>query len=560
VLTGGATSLGQGLIPAACNTTEAALLGSATDNNAVLPGANGLLVSENDLFLPDLRPITGSALALAPAATPPAGGFFAGGVFVGAVPPIVTAGTIPWFSGWTNPAPPPAPIPDGVIRGVVRSPFRGILAGARVTDETTGATTLTTSNGSYVLSLPAGTALLDVSTLPSGCPIPPTRSSAVQPNDTTTLDLIVDCPPLPGTERVSAGDGFTCGIADLGTFCWGENATGQLGNGTTTPSLLPAAVTTSFSSLSAGARHVCGREPNGIVRCWGDGTQGQLGDGAGVNRLSPAPGPGGPFQLVTAGGAHTCALAVDGAAFCWGANSDGQLGNGTTTNALSAVAVGGGRTFATLAAGRNHTCGLDLSGAAWCWGDNADGQLGDGSTIDRTQPVAVSGSQLFGALAGGGDAHTCATGATGVVRCWGANNAGQLGNASTTPSPTPVIVQTPLALSQVSLGDTHSCGITVESVSVCWGLNGEGQIGDGLTVQRTAPTAANASARFNKMIGGTGFTCGVTFGAVTGEDNVIVFSRRSLLCWGRNGSGQFGRGSTTSALTPTASATGLTFP
>ncbi len=256
VLTGGATSLGQGLIPAACNTTEAALLGSATDNNAVLPGANGLLVSENDLFLPDLRPITGSALALAPAATPPAGGFFVGGVFVGAVPPIVTAGTIPWFSGWTNPAPPPAPIPDGVIRGVVRSPFRGILAGARVTDETTGATTLTTSNGSYLLSLPAGTALLDVSTLPSGCPIPPTRSSAVQPNDTTTLDLIVDCPPLPGTERVSAGDGFTCGIADLGTFCWGENATGQLGNGTTTPSLLPAAVTTSFSSLSAGARHV----------------------------------------------------------------------------------------------------------------------------------------------------------------------------------------------------------------------------------------------------------------------------------------------------------------
>ncbi len=174
--------------------------------------------------------------------------------------------------------------------------------------------------------------------------------------------------------------------------------------------------------------------------------------------------------------------------------------------------------------------------------------------------MAVSGSQLFGALAGGGDAHTCATGATGVVRCWGANNAGQLGSASTTPSPTPVIVQTPLALSQVSLGDTHSCGITVESVSVCWGLNGEGQIGDGLTVQRTAPTAANASARFNKMIGGTGFTCGVTFGAVTGEDNVIVFSRRSLLCWGRNGSGQFGRGSTTSALTPTASATGLTFP
>ncbi len=560
VLTAGATSLGEGLIPGACNTTEAALLASATDNNIVLPGANGLLVSENDLFLPDLRPITGSALALAPAATPPAGGFFAGGVFVGAVPPIITAGTIPWFSGWTNPAPPPAPIPDGVIRGVVRSPFRGLLAGVRVTDETTGATTLTTSNGSYVLSLPAGTALLDVSQVPSGCPVPPTRAGAVQPNDTTILDLTVDCAPLPGTERVSAGDGFTCGIADQGTFCWGENTFGQLGNGTTSASLLPAEVTTSFSSLSAGARHVCGREPNGIVRCWGDGAQGQLGDGAGVNRLSPAPGPGGPYQLVTSGGAHSCALAIDGAAFCWGANGDGQLGNGTTATALSPVAVGGGRIFATLAAGRNHTCALDLSGAAWCWGDNTQGQLGDGSSTDRTLPVAVLGNERFGALAGGGDAHTCATGATGVVRCWGANAAGQLGNGSTTSSTTPVIVQTTFALSQVSLGDNHSCGITSESVSVCWGLNGDGQIGDGFTAQRLTPTAANASARFNKLTGGLGFTCAVTFGAVTGEDNVIVFSRRSLLCWGRNSSGQFGRGSTTSALTPTAAATGLTFP
>ncbi len=561
VLTAGATSLGEGLIPSSCNTTEAALLQSATDNNVVLAGASGLLVSENDLILPDLRPVRNSALALAVAATPPSGAFFNGGTFVGAVPPILTsAGAIPWFSGWTNPAPPPAPIPDGVIRGIVRSPFRGILGGVRVTDETTGATTVTTSNGAYLLTLPAGTALLDVSVLPSGCPLPPTRAAAVQPIDTTILDLNVDCAPLPGTERVSAGDAFVCGIADQGTFCWGNNATGQLGNGTTSPALLPVEVTTSFSSLSAGARHVCGREPNGIVRCWGDGSEGQLGDGTTLNRLSPAPGPGGPFQLVTAGGAHSCALDVDGNAFCWGRNSDGQLGNGSTTNALSAVAVGGGRIFATLAAGRNHTCGLDTTGAAWCWGDNSQGQLGDGTTIDRSVPVQVTGNQLFGSLAGGGDAHTCATGATGIVRCWGANAAGQLGNASTSPSSVPVVVQAAGALTQVTLGDSHSCGITSGSVSVCWGLNADGQIGDGFTAPRLTPTEANASARFNKLTGGQGFTCGVTFGAVTGEDNVIVFSRRSLLCWGLNSSGQFGRGSTTSALTPTASATGLTFP
>jgi alpha-tubulin suppressor-like RCC1 family protein len=382
----------------------------------------------------------------------------------------------------------------------------------------------------------------------------------VLPNVTSTFNLSVDCAPLPGTERISAGDGFACGIADQGTFCWGDNASGQLGNGSTTASLIPSSVTTAFTSLSAGARHVCGREANGIVRCWGEGAQGQLGDGAGVSRTLPSPGPGGPYQMVTAGGAHSCALDVDGHAYCWGSNGNGQLGNGTTTNALSPVAVSGTTVFATIAAGRNHTCALDLSGAAWCWGANAQGQLGDGSTADRTTPVTVLGGQAYAALAGGGDAHTCATGATGIVRCWGANTAGQLGNGSTSGSPTPVVVSSVVALTQVTLGDQHSCGIGPDAVSYCWGAGTDGQIGDGFTAPRTTPTAAQASARFNKMVGGTGFTCGVTFGAVTGEDNVIVFSRRSLLCWGTNGSGQFGRGSTTSATTPTAAATGLTFP
>ncbi len=560
VLTAGATSLGQGLVPVSCPGSEADLLGNATENNSVLPGAAGQLLSENDLYLPDLRPVAGSALALNPAAAAPSDGFFATGSFIGAVPRLGGLSAIPWFSGWTSPAPPPAPIPSGSIAGTVSSPFQGTLANVRVTDATTGETTVTGADGRYLLTLSAGTALLDVSVLPSGCPIPPTRAGTVQPNDTTTLNLIVNCPPLPGTERIGAGEGFACAIADQGTSCWGDNTFGQLGNGSTTSTIVPAAVTMGFSSLSVGARHVCGREASGIVRCWGDGALGQLGDGAGVSRSSPAPGPGGPFTIVSAGGAHSCALDTDGHAWCWGANTNGQLGNGTSSNALSAVAVAGNHVFSTIATGRDHTCALDQSGAAWCWGDNAFGQLGDGTTTDRTQPVAVGGGQVYGALAGGGDAFTCATGATGIVRCWGANDAGQLGNASTTPSSTPAVVSTPMALKEVTLGDRHGCGIAADAVSYCWGASTDGQVGDGFTVPRTTPVAVQASARFNKLTGGTAFTCGVTFGAVTGEDNVIVFSRRSLLCWGRNTSGQFGRGTTNSATTPTASATGLTIP
>lgn len=560
VVTAGATSLGDGATAAGCSSAEGAILSNLTDANFTLPSAAGQLVSENDLFLPDLRPVTGSELASAPAASPPTGSIFATAPYVGAIPVTGPSGKIPWFSGWSVPAPPPAPIPSGTLTGTVSSPFRGILGNTVVTDATTGTTTTADANGNYTLTLPAGTALLDVSALPSACPEPPTRSGTVQPNATTRLDLIVDCPPLPGTERIAAGDGFACGIADQGTFCWGENGFGQLGDGTTTASLLPTPVSTVFTSLSAGAQHMCGVQPSGIVRCWGEGSQGQIGDGAGMSRRTPTTGIAGAYVMVTSGGAHSCALAADGRALCWGANDHGQLGNGTQTRSLLPVDVGGGRAFATIAAGRNHTCALDLTGVAWCWGDNADGQLGDGTTVDRTQPVAVTGGQRFKELAGGGDSHTCASGATGIVRCWGANEGGQLGVASPTFSAVPVVVATSVPLSQITLGDRHSCGLSGDAIALCWGANTDGQLGDATTAARYTPAAVNASARFSRITGGASFTCAVTFGAVTGEDNVIVISRRSLLCWGRNASGQFGRGTTTSSLTPMAAATGLTIP
>lgn len=560
VVTAGATSLGEGADGEGCASAESAILSNAADANTTLPSAAGQLVSENDLFLPDLRPVTGSALALSPAAAPPAGSIFTPAPYVGAIPVTGPSGKIPWFSGWTAPAPPPAPIPDGVIIGTVSSPFRGILPNALVTDATTGATALADAKGNYTLTLPAGTALLNVSALPSACPAPATRSGTVQPNLTSRIDLRVDCPPLPGTERIAAGDGFACAIADQGTFCWGRNGSGQLGDGTTTASLSPRAVATVFTGISAGMQHVCGVQPNGVVRCWGDGVQGQIGDGAGISRSLPSPGISGAYVMVTSGGAHSCALAADGRASCWGANDRGQLGDGTTSRALTPVTVGNAPAFATIAAGRDHTCALDLTGSAWCWGANTSGQLGDGSTTDRTRPVPVAGGQRFRELAGGGDAHTCASGATGVVRCWGANESGQLGATTGTLSTAPVVVATATPLSQITTGDRHSCGIAPTAVTYCWGANGDGQLGDGTTSARSTPEPVQASARFNRITGGTAFTCAVTFGAVTGEDNVLVISRRSLLCWGRNASGEFGRGNTTPSLTPAAAATGLTIP
>ena len=560
VLTAGATALGEGTTGVGCPSTEAAYLTSAADQNTAITGAAGQLLSTNDLFLPDLRPVAGSALATNASAPLPGDQFFRGTAFIGAVAALSGFNSIPWFSGWTSPAPPPAPIPTGTLAGVVSSPLRGLLGLVRVTDASSGETTLTSATGAYSLTVAAGTALLDVSDLPTGCLLPQTRAALVEPSITATLNLTVNCPPPPGTARVSVGDGFACGLPEQGTFCWGDNSAGQLGNGTITSTTLPAVVATALTSISVGAQHVCGVTVGSDVRCWGAGTQGQLGDGAGVTRSLPVTVSGGPYLMVTSGGTHSCALTTDGRAFCWGANLRGQLGTGTTSTALSPVAVTGARQFATIAAGRDHTCALDVSGAAWCWGANMQGQLGDGTVADRATPVPVSGGYFFLALAGGGDAHTCATSPASIVRCWGANAAGQLGNASTVQSATPVTVAVPVALSRVALGRQHSCAIGPDAVAYCWGAGAEGQVGDGTSTSRSTPTAVQASARFSSLAGGSGTSCGVTFGAVTAEDNTVIISRRSLLCWGSNATGQFGRGSTLSATTPTAAATGLTFP
>jgi alpha-tubulin suppressor-like RCC1 family protein len=133
---------------------------------------------------------------------------------------------------------------------------------------------------------------------------------------------------------------------------------------------------------------------------------------------------------------------------CWGGNYDSQLGDGTTTARYTPVHVYGlAGGVAALAAGGTppskggsyaHTCVLTRGGGGpygvACWGYNYFGQLGDGTTTrSATTPVDVSGLASGVSTLAGGDAHTCAL-TNGGVKCWGANDAGQLGvNPGWTP-------------------------------------------------------------------------------------------------------------------------------
>src|SRR5207253_560701 len=266
--------------------------------------------------------------------------------------------------------------------------------------------------------------------------------------------LTVSASGISDIATLDAGDYHSCALRASGVaYCWGDNGNGQLGDGTTTQRLVPTPVAGSltFSSLSAGgALETCGVTPAGAAYCWGNNAYGQLGDGTTTERLVPTAVAGGlTFASVTAGDFFTCAVTTSGAAYCWGAG--GYIGDGTTTQRLVPTSVAGGLTFASVnaAAGTGFTntaysCGVTTSGDAYCWGYNTFGTLGDGTTTQRLVPNTVAGGLTFADVRAGGN-HTCGVTTRGAAYCWGLNGNGELGDGTTTERlvPMPVSFPTP---------------------------------------------------------------------------------------------------------------------
>lgn len=382
-------------------------------------------------------------------------------------------------------------------------------------------------------------------------------TGALGDNSTTRQLVPVDVNGLgSGVVAISAGVDHTCAITTSnGIKCWGNNDQGQIGDGTQNMRLVPTDVSglaTGSAQVSAGAKFTCALLTSGGVKCWGANTLGSVGSNGGqFMQLTPVDVAGlssGVAAIASAGSdynssgdGHTCALLQAGPVLCWGRGSNGQLGKiATGNNRIPVLAFGLSTGVTGLAASVFHTCALTAGGGVKCWGYGSNGQLGDGSATDSPSPVNVVGfERQIISIAGGGN-HACSLTEGGKALCWGANDSGNVGDGTISPSrPLPVGVTLPSTSTNpggatgVAAGGQHSCAITATFSIRCWGNNAFGQLGNGTTMTSSSPVQVGAYSTTNRTlavsVGGT-HTCAISQGGV-------------LRCWGRNTNGQLGNNS-----------------
>jgi alpha-tubulin suppressor-like RCC1 family protein len=249
-------------------------------------------------------------------------------------------------------------------------------------------------------------------------------------------------------------------------------------------------------AVAAGWWHSVALAADGTVYGWGYNFDGQIGDGTSTTRLAPVAVANGAVAIA-AGYHHTLALKGDGTVLSWGQNSYGQLGNGTTVTGRAPGAVSSLTQITAVAAGEWHSLALRGDGTVWAWGQNTEGQLGDGTTSNRTTPVQVLGLSGVTALAAGPNFSLAVVGdgaEAGTVWVWGANAAGQLGDATTVSQALPVRVPGLSDIETVSAGREWVLARGADGRRWTWGANAQGQLGDGTTDSRGTPQAVSGGS------------------------------------------------------------------
>ena len=297
----------------------------------------------------------------------------------------------------------------------------------------------------------------------------------------STTPVQVNLPSGALATDVAAGFDHSLAVtADGRVFAWGNNSNGQLGNGqsggiSSTPVQVNLPSGAEAVAVAGGAAFSLALTSDNRVFAWGNNSSGQLGNGT-TGGISSTPVqvnlPADALPVaIAAGSGHGLVVTADGRVFAWGSNSSGQLGNGTTGGSSSTpvqVNLPAGAEAVAAAGGNAYSLALMADGRVFAWGENGLGQLGNGTTTSSNTPVQVNlpaGTQAVGIAAGAN--HALALTPTGGILAWGDNDEGQLGDGTTTNrlTPVPVILSPNTEAVAVAAGGNFSLALaTVETI------------------------------------------------------------------------------------------------
>lgn len=357
-----------------------------------------------------------------------------------------------------------------------------------------------------------------------------------------------------GWKAVTVGGSHSCGLRlDGALYCWGGNASGQLGIATARGSCGtrkvpceagPRAAQTSvrFTSVSAGQRHSCAISIERTLYCWGENFVFETGVQAEVLVTVPTPVRRDlQFLDVAPGTTHTCALRTNGAVYCWGQGSFGALGRGDTATSVIPQPIASDERFVLVRSGRLRSCAVALDGAAWCWGLEWESSQGNVDYFhQRLLPHRLAGLPPLRDISISASS-TCALTVDAVSLCWESNAFAQLGDGTTTSTATPSLVASAERFTNVSSGIIQSCATATDGRAYCWGNNSFGQLGVPRPGDHCGIAALECSLQPIGVFGQQRFTVVVTgFGTHTCGISVDT----SILCWGLGSEGQLGDGYT----------------
>lgn len=396
---------------------------------------------------------------------------------------------------------PPQPVAGAVVTFRVTSgaaSFSGGTARAMVDTDSSGEATSPALDGGAV----AGPVTVAATT--------PGVSSPATFGETVTTAIYqagnnISTSPIPigsgqNVSYIDEENQWGMAIVAGGVEAWGDNQSGQLGDGTTTPSPTTPVNVTGLSDVvqvDGGNDFALAVLSNHSVDAWGSNAEGDLGNGRSSQYATvPQPIPDlSQVVQVSSGNNHSLALLSNGQVMTWGDNLDGDLGIGSSTPQYYPVLIPSLHNVVAVSAGCDWSLALMSNGAVMAWGLNSEGELGDGTTTNRSVPVKVKHLPAVTQISAGGNfpsnGHALALGAKGEVWAWGDNAEGQLGVPSAGAlSATPVRVVGLHNIAAVSAGGSHSLARNTAGDMWVWGSQADGQLGTGGTANVTTPLSS----------------------------------------------------------------------